>query len=344
MRIAAELRSEKVFMFMPRHRAAFLYSAFVLLALSAGGQAQNATEVRRAAPAFDAIVPFTARIEKLAGGFGFVEGPIWIHEGYLLFSDIPNNVILKWTPGAGLSVFLTHSGFAGETPHAGEFIGSNGLTLDHDGRLIMCEHGNRRVERLGRNGTRTLIADRYQGKRLNSPNDVVVKSDGAIYFTDPPFGLARGNHDPTKELPFNGVYRVSGGKVMLLTQELSGPNGLVFSPDEKYLYVDDSDKRLIFRYRVQADGTLADSKLFFDMSKHPEGVPDGMKVDMQGNLYCAGAGGIWIISPDGQYLGLIAPPEVPANLNWGDGDARMLYMTARSGLYRVHLNIAGIRP
>jgi len=339
---------------MQKHRRVLLL--VLAVSLVAMVQAQDSGEVLRTSAEVDQIVPPSAKIEKLADGFGFIEGPIWVHSGYLLFSDIPRNVILKRKPDGKVSIFLRKSGFAGQIvrpiprvipmDHLTDYlIGSNGLTLDHEGRLIICEHGNRRVERLERDGRRTILADRFEGKRLNSPNDIVVKSDGSVYFTDPPYGLPKMDQDPQKELPFNGVYRIAGKKLELLTRDMSAPNGLAFTPDEKYLYVDDSVKKNILRYEVLPNGTLANATVFLDMSKTGiEGVPDGIKVDTKGNVYCAGPGGIWVISPDGTKLGVIKPPEVPANLNWGDDDARTLYMTARTGLYAIRLNIPGIRP
>ncbi|HWB99206.1 MAG TPA: SMP-30/gluconolactonase/LRE family protein [Bryobacteraceae bacterium] len=310
--------------------------------------AQGTGHIAKVAPALDQIVSSNAKIDKLGGGFGFVEGPVWIHAGYLLFSDIPNNVIRKWMPDGKLSVFREHSGFSGSAAPGGGLIGSNGLTLDKQGRLILCEHGNRRVELLDmKTGKVTVLADRYQGKRLNSPNDAVVKSDGSIYFTDPPYGLAKEDADPQKELKFNGVYRLSQGKLQLLYQDLSRPNGIAFSPDEKYLYVGNSDaaKKMWTRFEVQADGTIANGKLFFDVTRETaDGLPDGLKVDSKGNVYCSGPGGVWIFSPAGKHLGTIQPPEVPANVAFGDADGKTLYMTARTGLYRVRLNVAGTRP
>lgn len=312
------------------------------------GFAQSAGHVAKAAPELDQIVSPSAKIEKLGGGFGFVEGPVWIHAGYLLFSDIPNNMIRKWTPDGKLSVFREHSGYSGNDAPAGGLIGSNGLTLDKQGRLIICEHGNRKVELLDmKTGKVTVLADKYQGKRLNSPNDAVVKSDGSIYFTDPPYGLAKEDADPKKELKFNGVYRISQGKLQLLYKDLSRPNGIAFSPDEKYLYVGNSDanKKIWTRFEVQADGTIANGKLFFDVTKQTaDGLPDGMKVDTKGNVYCSGPGGVWIFSPEGKHLGTIQPAEVPANVGFGGQDGKTLYITARTGLYRIHLNVAGIRP
>lgn len=295
----------------------------------------------------DEIAPPSARIEKLAGGFTFTEGPVWMKEGYLLFSDIPANVIRKWTPDGQVTVFLEKSGYEGTDAPAGAFIGSNGLTLDSEGRLIICEHGNGRVTRLEKDSTRTVLADKYQGKRLNSPNDAVFKSDGWLYFTDPPYGFVKQDEDPKKELKFNGIYRVKDKKLELLYKEMTRPNGLAFSPDEKYLYVANSDpaRKVWMRFEVTAKGGLANPQVFFDVtSSTEEGLPDGMKVDQKGNLYCTGPGGVWIFSPEGKHLGTIKPPEVPANCAWGDEDGKTLYMTARTGLYRIKLGIAGIRP
>ncbi len=304
-------------------------------------------QFRKAAPEFDAIVPAGAKIEKLSGGFKFTEGPIWMHEGYLLFSDIPNNAIMKWTPAGGVSVFLQPSGLTGAKAPEGALIGSNGLTLDKQGRLIICQHGNRDVIRREADGKMTVLAAKYEGKRLNSPNDVVVKSDGAIYFTDPPYGLPKEDEDPAKELKVNGVYRLAGGKLQLIYSQLNRPNGLAFSPDEKVLWVNNSDekKKIWMRFDVKPDGTISNGKQIFDATTPVvDGNPDGMKVDSKGNLYSAGPGGIWVFSPQGKHIGNIDPPEVPANLAWGDADGKTLYITARTGLYRVKLNNAGVRP
>ncbi len=303
--------------------------------------------VDRLDPALDEIVPPAAKIEKLAGGFTFTEGPVWTREGYLLFSDIPHNVIRKWTPDGQVTVFLEKSGYEGTDAPAGAFIGSNGLTLDSEGRLVICEHGNGRVTRLEKDGKRTVLADKYQGKRLNSPNDAVFKSDGWLYFTDPPYGFVKQDEDPKKELKFNGIYRVKDRKLELLYKEMTRPNGLAFSPDEKLLYVANSDpaRKVWMKFEVTATGQLANPQVFFDAtSATEEGLPDGMKVDQKGNLYCTGPGGVWIFSPDGKLLGKIKPPEIPANCAWGDADGKTLYMTARTGLYRIKLGVASIRP
>jgi gluconolactonase len=301
--------------------------------------------VTRLSPALDEIVPREPRIEKLAEGFLFTEGPVWHPDGYLLFSDPNANVIYRWTPDGDLSVYRTKSGYRGIDIGAYGQPGSNGLTLDPlQGRLTINEHGNRRVTRLARNGVLTVLADRYEGKRLNSPNDLVYRSDGTLYFTDPPFGLPKFFGDPRKELAFSGVYAVTpDGRVKLVSRDLSGPNGLAFSPDEKYLYVDNWDvaHKVVMRYEV-VPGGLANGTVFLDLTRIPgEQAFDGLKVDQKGNVYAAGPGGLLVISPAGQQLGTIQFSEQPANFAWGDADRRTLYVTARTGLYRVFLNIPG---
>jgi len=307
-------------------------------------------EVQRLDPAIDAIVPPNAKLFKLATGFQFTEGPVWVGSAdgdYLLFSDPNANTIYKYTTDGRLTVFRHPSGYAGADIAEYRQPGSNGLTLDARGRLTIDQHGNRRVIRIEPDGTETVLADRYQGKRLNSPNDLVYRSDGSLYFTDPYFGLPKFDQDPRKELPFSGVFRVKDGAVDLLTRELQGPNGIAFSPDERFLYVGDWDEqhKVVMRYPVRADGRLDPGKVFFDMTSAPgEDAIDGIKVDVAGNLYVSGPGGLWILSPEGRHLGTIFAPRHPHNMAWGDADGRALYLAAGSTLYRMPLNVAGIRP
>ena len=314
----------------------------------AGTPREVNVEIVRRDPALDAIVPPNPKIFKLAEGFKFIEGPVWVRDGgYLLFSDPNNNTIYKYTPDGQITVFREKSGYNGADIAEYGQPGSNGLALDREGRLTINEHGNRRVTRREKDGRLTVLADRYEGKRLNSPNDLVYKSDGALYFTDPPFGLPKFYDDPRKELAYSGVFRLAQGKLQLVSKDLIGPNGLAFSPDEKYLYVDNWDvkKKVVMRYEVSADGTLSNGRIFFDMTGAPgEEALDGLKVDQEGHLYVSGPGGLWIISSEGKHLGTIKAPKLPANFAWGDEDGKTLYMTARTGLYRMRLNIPGIRP
>lgn len=283
----------------------------------------------------DGILEPGTKVEKLAGDFKFTEGPVWVLDtsesgGYLLFSDIPDNAIYKWTPGSKPTIFRQPCG------------NTNGHTLDLEGRLLSCEHSGRRVSRTEKDGKITTLAERYEGKRLNSPNDIVVKSDGSIYFTDPPYGIQK----EQEELGFSGVYRIGkDGKLTLLTKEFPRPNGLALSPDEKKLYINDSQENIIQVFDVKPDGTLANGRLFADMkSPGKDGAADGLKVDVKGNIYTTGPEGVWIYAPSGKLLGKIIPPEVPANVGWGDKDYRTLYLTARTGLYRVRLQTPGVPP
>jgi gluconolactonase len=305
-------------------------------------------EVERSSDAIDAILPADARAERIAGGFEFTEGPVWSTDGALLFSSPNTNAIYRWEEIGKVTVFRSKSGYSGAD--IGRFFqpGSNGLTLDpQDGLLTICQHGNRRVIRVNPHGDVAVLADRFEGKRLNSPNDLVYRSDGTLYFTDPPFGLPDTFEDPARELAFSGVFRVRDGEVALVTDELQGPNGIAFSPDERYLYVGNWDlgHKVVMRYELDEAGDVIGGGVFFDMTDAPgEDAIDGIKVDREGNLYVCGPGGIWVLSPEGEQLGLVTLPEAPHNLAWGEDDGRTLYITALTSVYRLRLNVPGIRP
>jgi gluconolactonase len=321
-------------------------------------QTPSGGSIVRLDPALDDILAPDAKAELLKGDyFGFTEGPVWVQEGaagYLLFSDVAANAIYKWTPDGQLSVFLAKAGYTGtDMSRAGGqsfngrlyliVAGPVGITLDNQHRVVFTAHGDRAIVRLEKDGTRTVLADHYDGKRLNSPNDVVGKSDGAVYFTDPPGGLREGARSAEKELPYQGVYLWKEGKLQLLDRSMTFPNGIALSPDEKYLYV--NGDRKIMRYVVQPDDTVANGELFVDMTKDPlPGGTDGMKVDQKGNVFCVGAGGVWIISPDGKHLGTIQLPVNAANFAFGDTDSKTIYFTARGNLYRIRTKIPGVRP
>lgn len=303
-------------------------------------------QIIRHDPRLDQIIAPGAPLEVLASGFEWSEGPVWLpKEKALLFSDIPRNSVMIWREGVGVSLWMKPSGFTGVADY-GKEPGSNGLTLDPKGQVVLCEHGDRRVSVLTENGGKRTLVDNYGGKRLNSPNDAVFKSNGDLYFTDPPYGLPKNWDDPRRELDFCGVYRLSAdGKLTLLTKDMSRPNGIAFSPDEKTLYVANSDpKRAIWMaYPVNADGTLGSGKVFADVTemvgKH-KGLPDGLKVDLQGNLFATGPGGVHIYAPDGKLLGRIETGEATANCAWGD-DGSTLYVTADMWLCRVKTKTRG---
>jgi gluconolactonase len=326
---------------------AFSTLFFALAARQASSQTPS-IGIERLDPALDALVAPDAKIEQLAQGFQWAEGPVWRRKGgYLLFSDVPANTIFKWKEGEGLTVFLRPSGFTGPNPFGRE-LGSNGLTVDASETLFMADHGNRQVARLDEaKFTKTTLAAKFGDKRFNSPNDLVVKSNGDVYFTDPPFGLKGLNSDPAKELTQNGVYRIKpSGEITLLTSELGFPNGIAFSPDEKTLYVSNADaKRAVWMaYEVKSDGTLGAGRVLFDATPLAaagrKGVPDGMRIDKGGNLFAAGPGGILVITPQGRHLGTIVTGQPTSNCAFGD-DGRTLYMTANDRLMRVKLRTTG---
>jgi gluconolactonase len=340
--------------------------ALSLLILSGASRADQpkAQPVVRLDPALDEIVSPDDKLEVVKEGYGFTEGIVWVPErsgGYLLLSDMPANVIYKLTPDGKSSVYLEHSGYTGydiwrigmeqtngkapDDPKFEKFymIGSNGLALDRQGRLVIATWSGRSIDRIEQDGKRSVLADRYQGKRFGGPNDVVVKKDGAIYFTDGYGGMRGRDKDPSKELDFQATYLLKDGKVTRVAEEIPTPNGLAFSPDEKYLYVNGSSAKYVRRYRVLPDDTLSDSQMFIDISgdKTP-GITDGMKVDTKGNVYESAAGGVWIISPNGKHLGTILTPELVANLEFGGVDHKTLYIAARSSVYKIRVKTAGI--
>jgi gluconolactonase len=331
---------------MPR-RLFLALVAFPFLAMAAEKKSPvlNA-RIERFDPAFDALVAPDAKVEKLAEGFTWSEGPVWLG-GELIFSDVPENTAYRWREGmTKAEVFLKPSGLLTPQPGFRE-PGSNGLTRDSQGRLLLCQHGERRVARHEGGGRFTALADRYEGKRFNSPNDLCVRRNGDIYFTDPAYGLEGINQSPLKELPFSGVYRIApDGKVTLLERELTFPNGLAFSPDEKILYVGVSDAQAtrLMAYDVQPDGTLARGRMFFDaqplLKGADRGLVDGLKVDRAGNVWSSGPGGILVLSPAGKLLGRINTGQPTANCNWGD-DGGTLYITANMFLVRVKTRTKG---
>ncbi|MGC2162532.1 MAG: SMP-30/gluconolactonase/LRE family protein [Silvibacterium sp.] len=318
--------------------------------------------IERLNPALDHIVPAQPRLERVATGFTWLEGPVWIprNGGYLLFADIPGNSIRKVLPNGAVSIFMQPSGYIDSAPFNGPQPGSNGMTIDPHGRLVIAGNGARnvfRLETINPKAIQTVLADSYQGKRLNSPNDLVFRSNGDLYFTDPPYGLPMQNDkDPHKQLTVNGLYLVRGAgsqkpgtppnhaAIHLLVGDLSRPNGLALSPDEKYLYLDNTEpQKLWLRFRIKPDGTLTDRTVLADATADKRrGSPDGMKVDSFGNIYSAGPGGIWILSPSGKHLGTIDTPEVVSNLAWGGSQLNVLYITTQSSVYSIRLKAHGI--
>ena len=323
------------------------------------GFAQN---IQKLDPALDQLIDVNTTVERVATGFNkWTEGPVWTHSQSLMFAEIPANNIIQWIPGQKASVFLHPSGYKGSAPFTGPEPGSNGMTVDSQWRLTVAGHAQRdvwRMEKLDPKSPITILADTFEGKPLNSPNDLVYKSDGSLYFTDPPYGLAtQSDKDPEKKLAVNGVYRIPGARgqragaapdrahLQLLIKDLPRPNGIAFSPDEKVLYVSNSGPPKWMRYSVQPDGSVTDGKVLFDPSgEKGMGGPDGIKVDHQGNLWGSGPGGVWILSPGGKHLGTIPAPERVGNLAWGDEDGKTLYIVASTSVYRIRTKVGGAKP
>jgi gluconolactonase len=299
--------------------------------------------IDRLDPALDGLIPQGAQLEKVAGGFIFTEGPVWRPSMGLWFSDVIGDVVRQWSPDGKVIEILHPMGFAPEMRAGRGLIGPNAMVADQDGALLLCEHANRRIVRITKDMLISVLVDRYQGKRLNSPNDLVYRSDGSLYFTDPPYGLPKEDNDPAKELPFNGVFRLSHGKLQLVVKDMTRPNGIAFSPDQKTLYISNSDpaRKIWMMYDVAPDGTVRNGRLMADATASKDsGNPDGMKLDIQGNIYGAGPGGLWIFSGAGKHLGTIRTPEVVSNCAWGD-DGKTLYITARTSVYKIKLSVPG---
>jgi len=303
----------------------------LLLCVSGTAQVAGRTFALEAQdPSFWSLISRDTRLETIAGGFRFTEGPVWDPSGFLYVSDEKGNKIYRVYPGGRKEAVIA--------------IGDpDGNTFDRQHRLIDCSSVLRALVEITPAGKYNILANSYAGKKLNTPNDVTVGPDGALYFTDPNMDLARGEK---QELPFQGVYRLDkNGELMLLVKDLSEPNGLAFSPDGKHVYVDDSEQKNIHVYEVTSHGMLANGRIFGAEPGEPdEGVPDGMKVDMDGNLYVTGPKGIWVWNANGQHIGTITLPEQPANLAWGDNDYRALYITATTSVYRLRTKTAGYVP
>jgi len=319
-----------------------------LLSLGGSLEAQRTTYIERLDPALDALIAPDATIERLASGYTWAEGPAWHRAGgYLLFSDVPQNTIYRWAPGAGVSVYLRPAGYTLPNPPGREH-GSNGLTFDARGRLVMADHGNRQIARLNDSlWVKETIAARHEGRRFNSPNDLVYRSNGDLYFTDPPFGLRQLLRDPARELTYSGVFRVTpDGTTHLVARDLDYPNGIAFSPDERVLYVANAEpaRPIWMAYDVLPGGGLGNGRVFFDamalVRQGKRGLPDGMRVDREGNLFATGPGGVLIISATGKHLGTIVTGEPTANCTFGE-DGRVLYITANNQLQRVVLRTRG---
>jgi len=322
-------------------------AALVLLAGGAlSGERKTIGRIERQDPRLDGLIPRDAVIEVLAEGFRWSEGPVWDRAaGRLLFSDVPSNVVHAWSEKGGLASFLQPSGYTGPEGGGGREPGANGLAFDARGRLVLCQHGDRRISRL-EDGRFVTLVDRFEGRRFNSPNDLALGADGSIYFTDPPYGLTKTFDDPGREIGWNGVYRLApDGRVSVLVKDLRAPNGIGLSPDGRTLYVGQSDpnRPVVMAYDLAGDGAVSNGRVFFDttsLRKNGPGAPDGLKVDRAGNVFTTGPGGVVVVSPKGEYLGTIVTGVPTANCAFGD-DGSTLYLTANDKLCRVRTTTKG---
>jgi len=319
----------------------------MLLASATALRAQAAEgEILRLDPGIDAIAPADARVVKVAGGFEFTEGPLWRPDGRLWFSDVVGNVVRALSPAGEVEILIRDAAGKSTAPE-GSYMGPNGMTAGPEGSVLLAQHWNRQIVRVAPDLVISPYLDRFEGKRFNSPNDLVFAKDGGLYFTDPPYGLLGQDEDPAKELDFNGVFLYRDGELRVVVRDLERPNGVALSPDGSALYVSNSaeQRKLFLRYDVAADGSLSGERVIADVTSSQEpGLPDGMKVDARGNLFGTGPGGVWVFSPAGVHLGTIRTPEPPANVAWGGDDGRTLYITAVTSVYRVGLSVEGDPP
>jgi gluconolactonase len=320
-----------------------IHIAFIAICSAFTVYGQDTTVINRYNPsAMSKLVAPNARLEKIPGKYIFTEGPVWNKKGgYLLFSDVPANVIYKYIPVGESEIFMNKSGYTESDSLPTKNAGSNGLAYDTAGNLVICRHGDRNVVRILPDNKTEIIAAGFESKRLNSPNDLCISKKGTVFFTDPPYGL---NKNRPQEVKYNGVYKVSNGKIELIDSTFSRPNGIILSPDEKYLYVNNSDKaRMIWkRYKLDKEGNIIRSNIFFDATGMVfPGSADGMKADKKGNIYAAGPGGLIILSPQGEMIGSIKTNSMVTNCAFGDTDGKTLYITARTEVYKIRLLIPG---
>jgi len=331
---------------MSRSTLTYFAGVAMLLASATAPRARAAEgEIVRLDPAMDAIAPADARVEKVAGGFEFTEGPLWRPDGRLWFSDVVGNVVRALSPAGEVEILIRDAAGKSTAPE-GSYIGPNGMTAGPDGSVLLAQHWNRQIARVAPDLGISVYLDRFEGKRFNSPNDLVFAKDGGLYFTDPPYGLLGQDEDPAKELDFNGVFLHRDGELRVVVRDLERPNGVALSPDGSLLYVSNSaeQRKLFLRYDVAADGSVSGERVIADVTSSSDpGLPDGMKVDSRGNLFGTGPGGVWVFSPAGVHLGTIRTPEPPANVAWGD-DGSTLYITAVTSVYRVRLSVEGDSP